>query len=455
MANSMMPPVSLSTTSNMAKQLKLQLNDDQLTNCMRCGFCLPACPTYAETGIEAESPRGRIALMKAVADGHMSPDAMFEEQMNHCLGCRACEPACPADVKYGQLLEQARDAVEHHTRSHRWWVKIIRLFAFKVLFPKQIAMRTLSVLITLYQRSGLQFVTRKLGIMKLFPSYMKEMEQILPQASLRGVVQQIGEFHPARGERIATVALFRGCIMDALFTDTNIHSVRLLQEAGFDVIIPGKQGCCGALHAHSGEAEGARALARKNIEVFQAAGVDYIVSNAGGCGAILKEYDHLLHDDAAWNTQAQWFAERVIDVSDLIVRKGHPLSFAQHDATSQSPSYRVTYQDSCHLRNVMKSGQSPRKLLYQVPDVQFVEMKEADRCCGSAGIYNITQPEMANQILDHKMVHAQATEAQVLLTSNPGCLLQMKLGVERHVGQDQMKVQHVVDFVYERLAMKK
>ncbi|WP_405080326.1 (Fe-S)-binding protein [Paenibacillus chitinolyticus] len=475
------------TTSNpLAQKLKLRLDEDQLTNCMRCGFCLPACPTFRETGIEAESPRGRIALMKAVADGIMAPDAAFEEQMNHCLGCRACEPACPADVKYGQLIEQARDAIEDHTDSHRGWVKLARRTAFKAVFPKQNRMKLLGGALGFYQRSGLQKITRGSGIMKLFPDHMREMEQILPESSSRGVIERIGSHHPAVGAKIATVGLFRGCLMDVMFTETNVHTVELLTQAGFEVVIPDTQNCCGALHAHSGEADGARSLARGNIRAFREAGVDYIVSNAGGCGAILTEYDHLLHEDAQWKDDAAWFAARVKDVSDLLVNFGRVPKFAEPggpapagggttaapadigaelaaagdasawpsaasaDASAAAPSVRITYQDSCHLRNVMRSSDAPRKLMRQVAGVEYVEMFEADRCCGSAGIYNLTQPDMANQILDHKMVHANATDAGYLLTSNPGCLLQMKLGNERH-GDGSMKVMHVVDFLHERM----
>jgi glycolate oxidase iron-sulfur subunit len=446
-----------SNLSPTAHKLKLQLDDDQLTNCMRCGFCLPACPTYAETGIEAESPRGRIALMKAVADGIMEPDQVFEQQMNHCLGCRACEPACPADVKYGQLLEQARDAIEDHTQSHRWWIRMVRFLAFKVFFPQQRRMRILGMLLSFYQQSGLQYLTRKSGMMQLLPAHMRDMEKILPQASMRGVIQHIGEYHPAVGKKIATVALFRGCIMDVCFTQTNIHTVKLLQLAGFEVWIPREQSCCGALHAHSGEAEGARALARHNVRVFQEAGVDYVVSNAGGCGAILVEYDHLLHKETAWKEQAKSFAKKVIDISELLVRHGRSLPFQEAHQRGDA-QIRITIQDSCHLRNVMKSSQAPRELIRQIPDVQLIEMKEADRCCGSAGIYNLTQPDMANQILDHKMTHTLATQAHTVITSNPGCLLQMKLGVKRNEDHGQesphMKVEHIVDFMYDYLYRK-
>ncbi|MFF2091623.1 (Fe-S)-binding protein [Paenibacillus sp. NPDC058174] len=437
----------------LARTMLAKLDYDQLTNCMRCGFCLPACPTFRETGLEPESPRGRIALMKAVADGLMDPDQVFQDQMNHCLGCRACEPACPADVKYGQLIEQARDAIEDHA-EHPAAVKGLRKLAFKGVFPHQSRMKWVGRSLAAYQKSGLQTIVRGSGLMKLFPAHMREMERILPDASGKGVVERVGTLYPAKGEKIATVALFRGCIMDVMFAETNVNTVKLLAEAGFEVVIPSEQGCCGALHAHSGEMEQARALARANLDAFKAADVSYIVSNAGGCGALLVEYDHLLSEDPEYRELAAWFASRVIDVSRLLVEQGRLPSFEQTvpEPNASTGPIRITYQDSCHLRNVMKSGDSPRKLMRQVANVSFIEMKEADRCCGSAGIYNLTHPEMAGQILEHKMEHANDTGARYLLTSNPGCLLQMKAGVEKHGAGERMEVKHVVDFLYERIA---
>lgn len=433
---------------SLGDTLRAKLDYEQLTNCMRCGFCLPACPTFREKGVEAESPRGRIALMKAVADGLMEPDRAFEDQMYNCLGCRACETACPADVKYGQLLEQARDSIERHTDSHRLWVRAVRKAAFKGLVPHQRRMRLLGGALKVYQKSGLRKAVRATGILKLFPKHLAEMERILPDASYQGVAERIGEFHPAAGERIGTVGMFRGCIMDVLFTETNINTVKLLQAAGFDVVIPPAQNCCGALHAHSGERDGAIELAKGNIRAFRDAGVDWIVSNAGGCGAQLAEYGHLLHDDPKWKDDAQWFASRTIDISKLLIEHGR---LPETIGSKTGERLRITYQDSCHLRNGMKSSDAPRRLMRKVADAEFVELFEADRCCGSAGIYNLTQPERAGEILEHKMEHVKRTEAHCLLTSNPGCLLQMKLGIEREGLSDRMKAVHIVDFLAERM----
>nr|WP_249730453.1 (Fe-S)-binding protein [Paenibacillus sp. J2TS4] len=414
---------------------------------MRCGFCLPACPTFSETGIEAASPRGRIALMKAVADGLMEPDKAFKDQLDLCLGCRACEPVCPSDVKYGHLLEQARETIEEHAH-HPPHIKFIRTVMFKHVFPKQSRMKLLGMGLSVYQKSGLQWLARKSGVMKLFPESMSQMEKILPEASSKGVVENLGTLVPAKGTKVARVGMFRGCIMDVLFTETNINSVKLLSQAGFEVVIPTAQNCCGALHAHSGEKSAATDLAKRNIAAFREADVDYIVSNAGGCGALLMEYDHLLQNDPEWAEAGQWFAERVVDISDILLRKGRLPDFRDERS---STSVTITYQDSCHLRNVMRSGSAPRQLMKRIGNVQLVELANSDKCCGSAGIYNLTQPNMANDLLDHKMEDVKKTEAGYLLTSNPGCLLQMKLGIEREKMGQSMQAVHIVDFLYDRI----
>lgn len=446
----MMKKPDIKHTNPLAQTLLNKLDYDQLTNCMRCGFCLPACPTFRETGVEPESPRGRIALMKAVADGLMDPDQVFQDQMNHCLGCRACEPVCPADVKYGQLIEQARDAIEDHA-THSAPVTGLRKLMFKGVFPKRGSLKLLGGSLAFYQKSGLRKLARGTGIMRLFPDHLREMESILPDSTSRGVIEQVGTFYPAKGTPIARVALFRGCIMDVMFAGTNVNTVELLSEAGFEVVIPKEQVCCGALHAHSGEMDQARSLAKINIAVFKEAGIDYVVSNAGGCGALLVEYDHLMHEDndPAVRENAKWFAKRVIDVSKLVVEKGRIPHFVEK--MSGQNDVTVTYQDSCHLRNVMKSSGAPRQLMRSVEGACFVEMKESDRCCGSAGIYNVTQPEMAGQLLEHKMEHAATTNARYMLTSNPGCLLQMKLGIEKHKPPFKMEAMHIVDYLHERL----
>lgn len=424
----------------LKEALREKLDYEELSNCMRCGFCQPACPTFRETGYEAASPRGRIALMKAVADGVMEPDQDFIDQMNLCLGCRACEPVCPAGVPYGQLIEQTREAIEQED-SHPWPVRFLRRLAFTHLFPHQKRLYRLGGLLRFYQRSGLQTAVRKLGLRNMLPRHLREMEAIMPPASSTALQDVLGAVVvPAVGERKRRVGMFHGCIMDVLFQETNVNTVRLLAEAGCEVVIAPGQVCCGALHAHSGEREQARRLARQNIAAFQQAQVDVIVSNAGGCGAMLQEYDHLLHDDPDWREQAKWFTERVQDVSEVLAQSVQPQTWAELPK-------RVTYQSSCHLRNGMKVTREPVNLLQSIPQAAYVPLQEGDRCCGSAGIYNLLQPEMAGSILEEKMGHVAATQADILVTSNPGCLLQMKAGIKKAGLEDRMEAVHLVDLL--------
>ncbi|CAH8709998.1 (Fe-S)-binding protein [Paenibacillus thiaminolyticus] len=445
------------TAGALQQQLVQALDYEQLMNCMRCGFCQPSCPTFRETGLEAASPRGRIALMKAVADGLMEPDAAFKQQMDLCLGCRACEPVCPSDVKYGQLLEQTREVLFEHTDPQPGAVPLRRLHKLaKPVFKRHNRLRLMSTILQAYQRSGLQRLARRGRMLRWLPQHMQTMERIMPRVDSRGVVKRTGgRRFPAKGERIGTVGLFRGCIMDVLFTETNVKTVRLLTESGYDVVIPEEQSCCGALFSHSGNRRTALEFAMQNVKAFREAGVDYIAINAGGCGATLIEYDHLLADEAEWAEPARQFSKQVKDISELLLRSGRWNDLAvpakRSPAADSSSSITVTYQDSCHLRNVMRAGDSPRRLLCMIPDTKFVELEGAEICCGSAGIYNLVQPQMANDILDARMDAVDQTQASVILTSNPGCLLQMKAGVEREQAHDRIQVMHIIDYFAEKV----
>ncbi len=416
--------------------------------------------------MEAASPRGRIALMKAAYDGMMEADQAFQQQMDLCLGCRACEPACPSDVKYGQLIEQAREAVAAE-RKHSLPVRAVRKLFLEKLFPYQGRMRLLGQGLRFYQKSGLRTLVRASGVMHALPSHMREMEHILPDAAGDGVLKRWERLGfpssrerlssgreqlviPPVGEKAGRAALFRGCIMDVLFTDTNINTIRLLREAGFEVVIPDGQGCCGALHAHTGETGQAKQLAKANVEVFRETGCDWIATNAGGCGAMLKEYDHLLHDDAETSEAARQFAGAIKDISELIDGKLARKIPMKANTAQEAGQTIVTYQDSCHLRNVMRVQTEPRTLLRSIPGVELRELQGADRCCGSAGIYNITQTGMSQDIIDHKMEHVAHTNAHLVVTSNPGCLLQMQWGIVREGHMADMKAVHLVDLLAAR-----
>lgn len=432
-------PVPDVRTARLQRHLQEVLDGDELENCMRCGFCQPACPTFQETGYEAASPRGRIALMKAVKDGLLVPDEAFRHQLDLCLGCRACEPACPSGVRYGHLLEQAREALAAHAPMP-WGVRLARKVFFTHVFPHPRRLKRLGRLLRFYQTSGLQTAVRKSGLLRLLPAHLRDMEAILPVPSPRGVAEALGTRIPAKGRALATVGLFRGCVMDVLYAETNANLARLLSEAGFDVVIPPEQTCCGALHAHAGDTATARRLARRNIEAFRRAGVDFVVLAAGGCGAMLQEYAHLLPD----NEGARWLSARVRDASQLLVEIGRPLPLGRLEAT-------VTYQDSCHLRNVMGVHREVRQLLSSIPGVTFRELPEADRCCGSAGIYNLTQPEMAGRILERKINHVARLSPDLVATGNPGCLLQMQLGLSRAGLHGSVRAVHWVDVLAEAL----
>ncbi|MDI0272592.1 (Fe-S)-binding protein [Bacillus safensis] len=436
--------MSSSKQTEIQQTFQQQMDEKELLNCMRCGFCLPSCPTYIESGQqETHSPRGRIALMKAVRDGVIEPDEDVEHSLNLCLGCRACEPVCPSGVKYGRLLEDARDIIQQH-KKQSIPVKLVRRVVFKGLFPSQSRMRKAAGLLRFYQTSGLQTAARKTGMLKVLPPHLRLMEQALPKVppQQKSRLTEYKALGPARKR----VAFFTGCLMDTVFSSTNEATIQLLQLAGCDVIVPPIQTCCGALHGHSGEKEQAKQLAKRNIEAFEEIDADAIVMNAGGCGAFLSDYDHLLCDDPDFQKRSKSFSKKITDISDILVE----LEFHRRMPLAL-PEQVITYQDSCHLRNGMGVQHAPRMLMKAIQGVSFKEMKDSGRCCGSAGIYNILQPKMSMQILDHKMTEATQTKAAAIVTSNPGCQLQMAAGIKRSGHSPSMRAVHLADLLLEAI----
>ncbi|MGN1401024.1 MAG: (Fe-S)-binding protein [Bacillus sp. (in: firmicutes)] len=424
-------------------EFQKRMDEDELLNCMRCGFCLPTCPTYIESGYkESHSPRGRIALMKGVVDGLIEPDEDVERTLDLCLGCRACEPVCPSGVKYGHLLEEARDIINQN-KKHSLPVRAVRKAVFKGLFPNQKAIRNMMGMLSIYQRSGVQKAVRKMRLLKVLPDNLATMEKVLPPVPPLREMKNRPNLLEADTTRRKRVAFFSGCLMDTMFMPTNDATARLLQKAGCQIVIPKTQACCGALHGHSGEKLGAKELAKRNIQAFEDLEVEYIITNAGGCGAFLIEYDHLLKDDREWHARAVEFVGKIKDITEVLVE----LDFDK--LPLQLPSQVITYQDSCHLRNVMKTSNQPRRLLKAIKGIEYREMKNSDSCCGSAGIYNITESEMSMQILDSKMTNVKATKATTIVTGNPGCLLQMKLGIEREGLSETVRAVHMVDLLME------
>jgi glycolate oxidase iron-sulfur subunit len=430
------------------EQFKSRMNEDELLNCMRCGFCLPTCPTYIESGFkESHSPRGRIAMMKAVVDGLIEPDEDFERSLDLCLGCRACEPVCPSGVNYGHLLEEARDII-YQNKKHSLPVRIVRKTVFEGLFPHPNRMKNLTGFIGFYQRSGIQTIARKIGFLGLLPDSLTAMEKVLPKVATFKQLKNRPDYLPPIGKQTKRVAFFSGCLMDSMFLPTNDATLKLLQLAGCEIVIPQTQTCCGALHGHYGEKASSKDLAKQNIKAFEDLNVDFIITNAGGCGAFLVDYGHLLKDDPEWKDRAKAFAEKIQDISEILV------AIKFHEKVKlELPFQIITYQDSCHLRNVMKTASAPRTLLKAIKGAEYREMYKADQCCGSAGIYNIIESENSMKMLDFKMVQTKNTQASTVVTANPGCLLQMKLGIEREGLSAKMRGIHIVDLLLE--AVKK
>ncbi|MED4173976.1 (Fe-S)-binding protein [Halalkalibacterium halodurans] len=426
------------------RQFQERMSQDELLNCMRCGFCLPSCPTYIESGFkESHSPRGRLAVMKAVVDGVIEPDEDVERSLNLCLGCRACEPVCPSGVNYGHLLEEARDIIQQN-KKQSLPVRTVRKAVFSGLFPHQHRMQLLTGMLGLYQRSGLQKIARKSGMLKVLPNTLSTMEKVLPPVPRLREMKKRPTFLAANETAKKRVAFFSGCLMDTMFMKTNDATMKLLQLAGCDIVIPPEQACCGALHGHSGEKGGAKELAKRNILAFEELDADYIITNAGGCGAFLMDYGHLLQDEPEWVDRARRLSDKLKDISSVLVE----LAFHQKYELTL-PYQLISYQDSCHLRNVMNTSSEPRTLLQAIKNTEYREMNNADSCCGSAGIYNIVESEMSMNILDSKMKEVKGTGATTIVTANPGCLLQMKLGIEREGIADHVRAVHIVDLLLE------
>lgn len=414
---------------------------DDLMNCMQCGYCLPKCPTYQITGKESASPRGRIALMKGIAQGVLPLDKEFTHNMYLCLGCRACESACPAGVPYGNLIESARNVIEGTKRDNHE-ATMIRKVLFNNVFNENAKVQSIGKMLYYAQALGLQKFADKTGLVHILPKPManmqKAVEKVVSPKIRKTRPKVIVPDVPAQKR----IGLFTGCIMDVMFFDINQATANVLQKVGFEVIFVEQQQCCGALHAHAGEREGALDVAKRNIEAFEKEQVDLIVNNAGGCGAALKEYAHWFKGDPQWYERAKAFVAKIRDVNELLVELDL-LSNLKLKALHAT----VTYQDSCHLAHGQHIREQPRKVIQAIPEVTYIELKNADSCCGSAGIYNITNFEMSMIILDKKMEDVKATNAYYIVTSNPGCLVQMKQGIIRAGSQETMKAVHIMELL--------
>jgi glycolate oxidase iron-sulfur subunit len=449
---------------------------EDFARCVHCGLCLNACPTYRLWNLEADSPRGRIHQMIHVAQTdlanvgseHAQPsntppvaattsDAplaktppianataqaiitkSFVDHIDKCLDCRACETACPSVVEYGKLVEHARALIE---RDYKRPIlsRIARNLTFRQLLPYSDRIATIARLLWLYQRSGLQRIARFTGVLELFG--LADREQLLPAIETPFFFKELGRTFPAVGERRARVAFFAGCVAQVTFARLNDATIRVLTANGCEVVVPKDQLCCGALAAHAGVRDAARDLARKNLVAFASNDFDAIITNAAGCGSTLKEYDHLFSPGEPEYPQAAAFGGKVKDVTEFLAALGLTVPLRP-----LKPLFlRVTYQDSCHLLHGQKVRNPPRELLRLIPGLELVELPHSDICCGSAGLYNVTQTETSLALLDDKMKNIATVKPEVIVTANPGCLLQLRAGVRRQKGKQE--VMHVVELL--------
>ena len=404
--------------------------------CVHCGLCLNNCPTYRLWGLEADSPRGRIRQMVLVDEGRLPLGDSFVQHIDQCLDCRACETACPSGVEYGKLVEAARAQIEQNYKRPLA-SRVARSLVYRHLLPYPRRIAAAARLARFYQRSGLQALARGTGLLRMLG--MAERDRLMPRIEDDFFFSKLGRTYPAQGAQRARVALFAGCVAQVSFAKLNEATIRVLTANGCEVVVPDGQSCCGALAAHAGVRDVARDLARVNMDVFLAGGFDAFVTNAAGCGSTLKEYELLFPEDAPEHQRAQAFRAKMRDVTEFLDELG-PV------APLGNLPWRVTYQDSCHLAHGQKVREAPRRLIRSVPGIEFVEMRLADNCCGSAGVYNVTETAASLELLADKMQNARATRAGVIVTSNPGCLLQLRAGAEIHgTGQEVLHVIELLD----------
>ena len=416
-----------------------------LDKCVHCGLCLNACPTYRELGVEMDSPRGRIYQMVQVATGQMEMGSSYMQHLDLCLACRACESACPSGVPYGRMIEAARAEIQAAKGASKLPSSAVERLVRSVVFGRVLGSRgwlkTIGGLLWLYQESGLRSLVQASGVLRLFGK-LGRIEPLAPAAEMPAFFAQYGRVFRPEGPVRYRVAMLGGCIGNIFFARLHEATLRVLVKNGCEVHVPAAQTCCGALHAHSGERGRARELARINIAALLPDNYDAIISNTAGCGSTLKEYHELLEHDPQYAARAKEFVAKMRDVNEFLAGVGLSASPGELDVV-------VTYQDSCHLLHGQKIRKAPRQLLGAIPGLTLRELPYSDICCGSAGIYNVVQDEMASALIERKMGYANETGASIIATANPGCMLQLRAGVEKHGhGQSVMHVVELLDLAY-------
>lgn len=412
--------------------LSQKIDYRRFQECVHCGLCTASCPTYIETGNENDSPRGRIYLMRAVTDGRLAMSNEVRKHLNLCLDCRACESACPSGVQYGKLIEPYHVALERSARAGQRSSLLLRVILHH-LFPYAGRVKAALAPARWFQRLGMLDAMERIGLNRILPPSLRRLVAMLP---LLRPGHRLPEMLPPIGPKRARVALFLGCVADAMFPETNAATARVLQQNGCEVIVPRGQVCCGAIHYHSGVEGPALVLARRNLKAFDPEQFDAIIVNAAGCGAMLKDYAHLL--PAAEDEAAARFVAKVKDISEFLVALG-PV------APQNAIAARATYHDACHLCHGQQVRSQPRQLLAMIPGLELVPLDESEICCGAAGTYNLTEPEMSERLGKRKLDHIEETGAAVVATGNIGCLLQIARQVKER-GR-AIQVVHPVDLL--------
>ena len=408
-----------------------------VNQCVHCGLCLAYGPTFSELGTEMDSPRGRIFLIKSLAEGRIGLSESTTRHLSLCLDCRACETVCPAGVPYGRLIEAAKAEIEHR-RPGGIGRRLFRWVNLGLLLKRPALLRLAASGLRAYQASGLQALVRRSGLVKLLPGTLPAFEALAPVMPPAAQREPLPAVTPAEGARRARVALLTGCVQSVVFGEHNRATARVLAKNGVEVVAPPSQGCCGALNAHGGDHAGALDLARRTIDTFEREKVDAVIVNTSGCGAHLKGYGALLENDPAYAERARRFAATVQDIAEFLAREPlrGPLSPVE---------LTVAYHDPCHVVHGQKIRQQPRALLAQIPGLRVAPLTESDWCCGSAGIYNLTEPEMAERLLRRKVDHVLASGAEALVTANPGCILQIDKGLRERGAR--VPVLHIVELL--------
>jgi len=411
-------------------------SDDILSQCIHCGMCLSVCPTYELTKLERSSPRGRIKMIKSIARGEMPISEVFADEMSFCLDCQACETACPAGVKYGSMVEAARVEVDN-SEYGSFLKKKLKRFVLKHILASKRNLKIISRLLYYYQNSFLPNFVKKLCELKILPQRIIELESLSPKVSKKFSDSTIPEIIEPQNERKFKIAFHYGCLMNVMFADINKDTVELLSKTGCRVITPNDQQCCGSLHAHNGDFETAKKLAQENLKAFNKNNYDYLISNSAGCGAFMKEYYHLFNDEPELKEAAQSFSERVKDLSEFYSNI-FPYEF-------KTGNEAITYHDACHLVHSQKIYSQPRKIFNSIHGLDYKELDESTWCCGSAGIYNIVRYEDSMKILERKMKNIEKSEAEKVITSNPGCIAQIEYGCRKN--NLNITVEHLATFL--------